>query len=382
MKSNITDTSQMSSEVAEMVGELTPGAATEATTSDEAPADTELASQEAIDKAVEDGILDASLAEEFAGKLTNQNLTDLGAEPALTNPDEVPAEFQPGVDEFINSDLTNQFLGRDGSAEATGDVATEAAGNTAMEGMDHAGHSEVGDHAGMDHDAKMDHSNGLIAEGKAPQSLIDGFGDWVDADGKVRSANVGGHANMHHDHVMGHEMNVNATYEAAQAAGIDAMGFVDQLRSSDANYNPGQSDEQKYVGAMVVLNDAIAAKTMGGLNKSDEAINKIAGDATNAALNHQGAELRNILTEAGGDVSNLSDNMLVNVWSTNSHMYNHAIVNVSTDHFALTHLRSLNDKAEDGTAPMTLGFYNDRGEWPQWDAHEDSRQFLSKMNIV
>jgi hypothetical protein len=87
---------------------------------------TALASDDAIAKAVEDGILDAGLAEEFAGTLTNQNLIDLGAEPALTNPDEIPEEFQAGVDEFIESDLINEFLGRDGVTEAEGiDAVTE-----------------------------------------------------------------------------------------------------------------------------------------------------------------------------------------------------------------------------------------------------------------
>jgi hypothetical protein len=100
-------------ENAEQTGELDP---------------TALASQEAIDKAVEAGILDAGLAEEFAGKLTNQNLIDLGAEPALINPDEVPEEFQAGVDEFIESDLINEFLGRDGATETTSEPAAEGVG--------------------------------------------------------------------------------------------------------------------------------------------------------------------------------------------------------------------------------------------------------------
>jgi hypothetical protein len=371
MKANVTDASQMTSEVAEIVGELNIANAemTEAAAKSENPAteDTDLASQEAIDKAVEDGILDAGLAEELAGTITNQGLTDLGAEPAFTNPDEVPEQFQPGVEDFLASDKTNEFLGRDGSREVSTDE----------------------EHANMDHSHSMPmrEANEVLTEApKAPEEIYNTLGDLLDSEGKIelidRSFIDGNGHSGHTGHTgpeMGHALDIDDTIAAAEAMGMDAMGFLSQYTQDESKFEGAWNDQLKMAGSLTVLNDAVAAKTLGdAINMDNDALSKVAGDATIAAIAGDGATVRSVIDNAGGDTSALSDNMLAQIWGTNSHMYNHATLNYKGPDFGVTHIRSLNDNADDGTERGTLGFYNDKGEWPEWDSHENLRKFMDQ----
>ena len=245
-------------------------------------------------------------------------------------------------------------------------------------GGSHAGHGQSSHGSGGAHGAGGGSAlrDPVYAE-RAPDDIVAGLGGLVDAEGNVEAANKGQHSG-HAGHEMGHELNVHATYEAASAAGIDADQFIGDFVADDSNFNPNQTTEQKYAGALTVLNDMTAAVTMGGIEGDLGEISTIAGSATEAALAGDADALRGILTDAGGDVRHMSDDMLLNTWATNSHMYNHSILNVESDHFALTHLRSLNDNASDGTEPGTLGFYNDKGAWPQWGAQEDAIGFLNE----
>jgi hypothetical protein len=178
---------------------------------------------------------------------------------------------------------------------------------------------------------------------------------------------------------MGHALDIDDTIAAAEAMGMDAMGFLSQYTQDESKFEGAWNDQLKMAGSLTVLNDAVAAKTLGdAINMDNDALSKVAGDATIAAIAGDGATVRSVIDNAGGDTSALSDNMLAQIWGTNSHMYNHATLNYKGPDFGVTHIRSLNDNADDGTERGTLGFYNDKGEWPEWDSHENLRKFMDQ----
>ena len=226
----------------------------------------------------------------------------------------------------------------------------------------------------------------------APDWLVDWLGDGVMADGTVMSLGVG--HNGHADGSMGTLLNVHDVYGAAVDMGLDAERFVTEFSSDLDHFNdPRHVDWWYTASTLAVLNDLTAAATMGGLDGDFRTLELIQGAATQAAFRGDGAAIREILVGAGGDPSPLTDAQLVDVWGTNSHHYNHNALKVhasdgSNHGFKLTHLRSLNDHAMDGTEPGTRGGYNDRGEYrerPQGNEdgfYDYARAFLDEQAAV
>ncbi len=260
--------------------------------------------------------------------------------------------------------------------------------------MDAGHHAEI--HAGA-HEGDRIHTeftggahagHGSIAayETMAPDWLVSGLSDRLDADGNMTPALIG---SGHQDHSMGEFINVHEVVEAAEAMGIDAEQFIRDFVADNSNFNSAlHHDSAKLTGAVTVLNDMVAAVSMGGLRGDPETLELIMGSATNAALAGDGAALRQILVDAGGDVSMMTDQMLVNVWSGNAHFYNHSVLMGSEGLGGeLTHLRSLNDNAMDGTVAGTRGGYNDKGEYRQrsgseFEFFDNSNAFLDKFSYV
>ena len=122
-----------------------------------------------------------------------------------------------------------------------------------------------------------------------------------------------------------------------------------------------------------------AITTLGGLSGDHGGpLELVLGSATNAALAGDAAGVRAALEGNGGDTSALTDELLVSMWSTNSHYYNHAILNVTLGGFKITHLRSLNDRGQDNNPQWTRGGYNDKGQWPEWEMYTKGTSFLSE----
>lgn len=244
------------------------------------------------------------------------------------------------------------------------------------------------DHDGM-HD---DHSGSAVVSGAAPDWLVESLDGGIMADGTVMSLGVG--HNGHADASMGSLMNVHDLYGAAVDMGLDADTFIREFSSDLDHFNDPRHVDWWYPAAtLAVMNDLTAAVTMGGLEGDTRTLELIQGAATQAALAGDGAEVRKVLVAAGGDPSALTDDQLVTVWGTNSHHYNHNALKVhaedgSNHGFKLTHLRSLNDHAMDGTEPGTRGGYNDRGEYrerPQGNEdgfYDYARAFLDEVSDV
>ncbi len=220
-------------------------------------------------------------------------------------------------------------------------------------------------------------SAGSVAVTKAPASVLNMCGGLVDGQGNGKAMMVGGLGHQYPE--MGKLMNVHDVWEGATSVGIDAQGFFDSFTADNGNYNPGQPDDKKCLGALTVLNEMAAVTTMGGLSGDHGGPQELVmGSATNAALKGDAAGVRAALEGNGGDTSGLSDDLLVSMWSTNSHYYNHAILNVTLGGFKITHLRSLNDRGQDGNPQSTRGGYNDKGQWPEWEMYTKGNQFLSE----
>lgn len=236
-----------------------------------------------------------------------------------------------------------------------------------------------------------------ITNATAPEWIVEALSGGVMGDGTVMSLGVG--HNGHADDSMGTLMNVHDVFGAAEAAGLDAEGFLTAFMADMDHFNDPRHVDWWYPAAsLAVMNDLTAAVTMGGLDGDHGTLELIQGAATQAAFRGDADDLRAVLAGAGGDPGPLSDAQLLAVWGTNSHHYNHNALRVHADDganlgFKITHLRSLNDHALDGTEPGTRGGYNDRGEYPEWYAggqgggfgegddgfYDKARAFLDEM---
>ena len=70
--------------------------------------------------------------------------------------------------------------------------------------------------------------------------------------------------------------------------------------------------------SLAVLNDTMAAMTLGGLEGDPNQLGLIAGIATNAPLARDTDARRQILYDAGGDVNVMEHDELLNIWGGNS----------------------------------------------------------------
>lgn len=241
----------------------------------------------------------------------------------------------------------------------------------------HVGHAD-GRADGAGHAAHAGHATRAAQPGDAQNGAAvlgyQGGAYALQADGTV-SASVSA-ANGHGHHGNGHEMNLNDIVNAGRRMGMSDEGmrrFVDDFKADGANYNPGQPDDKKTVGAALGLTTAMAIETLNidgqGLGKAD--VQRRGAAAVNAAHAGDGAGVREALGGAANrNIEGLTDQDLVNIWGTNTHFYNHNILSASagrtSDMFQATHLLMRNTEAQDGTAPGTLVGYNDKGEWSQW----------------
>jgi Glycosyl hydrolase family 9/Ca-dependent carbohydrate-binding module xylan-binding len=220
-------------------------------------------------------------------------------------------------------------------------------------------------------------SAGPVAKSKAPASVISMCGGLLNGDGNGTPLMNPGQG--HQTPEMGKFLNAHDVWEGATSVGIDAQGFFDSFTSNNGNYNPGQTSEQKCLGALTVLNEMAAITTMGGLSGDHGGDTELVmGAATNAAFAGDAAGIRSALEGNGGDTSAVEDDLLVSMWSTNSHYYNHPILNTTLGSFKITHLRSLNDNSGDANPKSTRGAYNDKGAWPEWEMYTKGAQFLSE----
>lgn len=207
-----------------------------------------------------------------------------------------------------------------------------------------------------------------IFQTRAPADIEACVAPRSNANGSVEPSYSGGLG--HQTPAMGEKLNVNEVWEGATGMGIDAAGFIQSYTSNVRNFNFDHSSDKKCAGALAVLNDLTAIKMMGGIDGDPDQLELLQGSATNAAFAGNGAEIRELLASRGGNLTGVTDQQLVNVWSVNSHYYNHTILNVDTECFTTTHLRSLNDQASDGTVPGTRGGYNDKGAFRERRSYE------------
>lgn len=229
--------------------------------------------------------------------------------------------------------------------------------------FDHMAHFDEHGLGAINH---ADHAP-TVTEG-APAWILEGLGDRVDAEGNISPGDGG--TSGHQTHDMGTELNVHELFdvvETLQEAGfnLQAEEYIrDFLEHETYINNSSHLDSTKMTGALTALNDVLAALTFGGTRGDPEALELLAGAATNAAFDNDGARIRDILSERGSPIlDTLSDEQLVNIWSPNAHFYNHSVL--QGEAADLTHLRSLNDDAQDGTEPGTRGGYNDKGAFRQ-----------------
>jgi hypothetical protein len=198
--------------------------------------------------------------------------------------------------------------------------------------------------------------------------------EWVDGEGNIKSSGV--HGDTHGGQLgqqgseFGDLLNTNEIAEAAKAMGMseqDISNFVDKFTSNENNFNPGQTDDQKKVGAALALNEMIAAENVNQLGLSEDEVRQVSADAVKAAKagkeSGDASELRSVLEGAGGNTGNLTDQQLLNVWTSNPHENNHAILNVDEGPFKLTHLRSIG--TEDAPEGAGLAYSNDKQQYPE-----------------
>jgi hypothetical protein len=237
------------------------------------------------------------------------------------------------------------------------------------------------------HGSGLDEGAGGNSSGSGGSAFGD-MGDRVDAEGNVKHAMPGSvHGGTGQtDGTAGPSMNVNEVAEAAEAMGVDVAKFTEDFVGDPSNFTQNQSPEQKRVGSVMALNELIAAKNINQLGMSSDEVSKLSGKATEIArgggsVEERGAQLRSVLEGAGGDLGNMTDAQLVDVWKSSTHATgNHAIL--TGDAGALSHLRSLNKPdAADGTGGERLAYYNDKQDWPQHGAKEEADQWLQKNQI-
>jgi hypothetical protein len=248
-----------------------------------------------------------------------------------------------------------------------------------MSGM-HVGGVGAADHAAADMGANYeDASSGNV------------FGissEWVDGEGNVKPSPAHSQGDTHGGHLgqqgseFGENLNLNELAESAKAMGMseqDISNFVDEFTSNENNFNPGQTPDQKKVGAAVALNEMIAAENINHSGLGEEEVRKVSAQAMKAAKAGDGEELRNILEGAGGNTANMTDQQLLNTWTTNGHDNNHAILNVDEGPFKLTHMRSIaTDDAPEGAG---LGYSNDKQQFPErGDAYNKANTALEQYS--
>jgi hypothetical protein len=203
--------------------------------------------------------------------------------------------------------------------------------------------------------------------------------EWADAQGNVKATPTNGHsAGQQGMREHGEQLNLNELAESAKAMGMseqDITKFVDDFTSNPENFQGGQTEDQKRVGAAVALNEMIAAENINHLGLGEDELRKVSGDAVEAAKDNDGPKLRQILEDAGGNVGNMTDQQLLNTWSTNAHDNNHPIL--KGDAFQLTHLRSISSPdAADGSGSDPRGYQNDKQDFTQWGAPQAANNFL------
>jgi hypothetical protein len=203
---------------------------------------------------------------------------------------------------------------------------------------------------------------------------------WVDDQGNVKPSQ---HHGSTGDGNGGEPVNVNEVAEAAKAMGMsdqDIQKFVSDFTSDPKNFNANQTDDQKRVGAATALNETIAAQNINHLGLGEQELRQASGDAVQAAQAGDAGQLRNVLEGAGGDTGNMTDQQLLNVWSSNTHPLNHEIL--QGDAFQLTHLRSISKPdAADGSGSDPVGYMNDKSDWTQWDAVPAANRFLEANKL-
>jgi hypothetical protein len=212
--------------------------------------------------------------------------------------------------------------------------------------------------------------------------------EWVDDKGNVKPSPAHSQGDSHGGQLgqqgaeHGENLNLNELAESAKAMGMseqDINNFVDKFISDESNFNPGQTPDQKRVGAAVALNEMIAAENINHSGLGEEEVRKVSADAMKAAKAGDAGELRSILEGAGGNTGNMTDQQLLNTWTTNGHDNNHAILNVDEGPFKLTHMRSIaKDDAPEGAG---LGYSNDKQMFPErGDAYNKANAALEQYS--
>lgn len=194
----------------------------------------------------------------------------------------------------------------------------------------------------------------------------------------MQTGNVaeGGKAgDIHLDHNMP-LLNAPKLLTALNNMGMDngeIQDWMSRFKSDPGNYNPGQSEGQKNVGAMIGLNTVAILHTLNrdarGLSEDGSLVN--AAEALNAARSGNGAEVRRVL---GGDgnpnLAGLTDADLAAIWNMNPHANDeqgvhvvHAILNAMPGQhapaFSSAHIASMNKS-------HTKAGFNDTRDYPEW----------------
>jgi len=229
---------------------------------------------------------------------------------------------------------------------------------------------------------------GSMPEATSTTQLADHFkgGELISGDVPVWSDHSSGH-------IMGHGFGngLNTQQQDGIASQIRANGgqlpdsvnsIVDKLDSLGA-YNPGQSGQQKEAGAYLTLNTlgkmaSLTPESLGNENAAAE----VYGALKNAAIQGDGASVRELIESNGGDTFGLSDQELTDLWGFNEHNFLHSTLFGNSEVYNPIHMTSLNDKDMSGQssgAAGSLGGFNDKGEYPQWGWYDDAVNLQAKF---
>jgi len=159
---------------------------------------------------------------------------------------------------------------------------------------------------------------------------------------------------------------------------VPSIASITNTMNDVGGYNVGQNAAQQEQGAYLVQNTLAKLQMMPPQELGDEeTAMKVYGSLKLAAIDGDGAAIRSILEENGGDTMGLSDQALVDTWGVNEHEGLHEIIFGNLDQVAnAVHMTSLN--RDDGMnapigEPGTVGGFNDKGQFPQWGWFESAQ---------
>jgi hypothetical protein len=229
---------------------------------------------------------------------------------------------------------------------------------------------------------------------KASDDLMTKLGPMVDEEGNITPSGVmgdthGGQLGQQGE-AGGEQLNVHKVISNAKAMGMTDQSiaqFFSDFTGNEDNFNPNQPDAKKHAGAVLALNELTVAETLNHTGLDDTELREVAGEAATIAkgegsAEERGAKVREVLEDVGGNLGNLTNTQLADAWAANSHDNNHAILNVDSGIFKLTHQRSVGLNGESGGSVegKDVAFTEEGISGAGLAYSNDKRQAVEKVN--